>query len=109
MPGTVSVDTTNETATVQFVDDHNDATAPPAGATVSFASSDPNVATVAPSQTDSFTGQISPVSTGTTKISVALTNAMEADGITPIPAPDPVTLTVDPGAAAGARLSLGPQ
>lgn len=108
MPGTITVDTTNETATLTFVDDKGNETPAPAGATVTFASSDPNVATVASDPANPTVGAITPVGVGSADISVTVDGAMEADGVTPIPSPDAVTLTVDPGAAAGERLSVGP-
>lgn len=100
MPGTITVDTTNESASVGYVDDHNDPTAAPAGSSVAYASSDPAVATI-----DS-TGKITPVAIGVTQIAAHLSGALEADGVTPIPDPTPVQVTVGPGPAAGAALVL---
>jgi len=109
MPGTIDVDTTNETATVSFVDDKGNETTAPAGAVVTFASDDEAVATIAANPDDQLVGTITPVAPGSANISVLVTGALEADGITPIASPDPVTLTVNPGAATGERLTLGPQ
>lgn len=107
MPGTIDVDTTNETATLTFVDDKGNETPVPAGATVTFTSSDESVATVTSDPSNPTTGSISPVGVGSADISVSVDGANEPDG-SPIPAPDAVTLTVNPGAAAGERLTVGP-
>lgn len=106
MPGTIDVDTTNETVTLTFVDDKGNETPAPAGATVTFSSSDPNVATVESDPANPNVGAITPVGPGNADINVTVDGAMEADGVTPIPNPDAVTLTVDPGQAAGERLTL---
>lgn len=108
MPGTIDVDTTNETATLSFVDDKGNETPAPAGATVTFASSDAAVATVASDPANPLVGNITPVAPGTAQVSVTVDGAMEPDGTTPIASPDPVTLTVNPGAPAGERLTVGP-
>lgn len=102
MPGTITVDTTDESATLAFVDDKGNETPAPAEAVVNFSSSNPDVATI-----DSG-GSITPVGVGETQIAVTVDGAMEPDGVTPIPNPDPITLTVDPGAAVGERLTVGP-
>lgn len=102
MPGTIDVDTTDEKATLTFVDDKGNETAQPEAAVVVFSSSDTNVATIDPS------GAITPVGVGETQIGVDVQGAFEPDGVTAIPNPDPITLTVNPGAAAGERLTVGP-
>ena len=106
MPGAITVDTTNETALVSFVDDKGDATAAPAGATASFTSDNPAAATVAADATNPLQADISPVGLGVANISVALTGALEADGVTPIPDPAAVAVTVSAGPAAGASFVL---
>lgn len=108
MPGQIDVDTTNETATLSFVDDKGNDTPAPASATVTFSSDNPAVATVASDPANPLVADISPVAPGDCNIAVTVDGAMEPDGTTPIPSPDPVALHVDPGAAAGERLSVGP-
>lgn len=108
MPGTINVDTTDETATLAFVDDKGNETPAPAGATVTFSSDNPSVATVASDPSNPLVGAITPVAPGDCNVSVAVDGATEPDGTTPIPNPDPVALHVDPGAAAGERLTVGP-
>lgn len=112
MPGTITVDTTNETATVAFVDDKGDTdAAAPAGVVVSFASDNEAVATIAVGATNPLVGDITPVAEGTANISATLANAdgtpvLEADGVTPFPTPAPVAVTVGAGAAVGDSLVL---
>lgn len=108
MPGSINVDTTNETATLTFVDDKGNETPSPGDASVTFSSSDEGIATVASDASNPLVGNISPVAPGDCTIGVSVSGAMEPDGTTPIPDPDPVALHVDPGAPAGARLSVGP-
>jgi hypothetical protein len=106
-PGTITVDTENETATVSFVDDKGDTTTAPSGATVTFSSSDTTIATIDPDSSNPFQGDVTPVSVGTVTLSATFAgSALEADGVTPIADPDPVTVTIDPGAAVGARIAL---
>lgn len=112
MPGTITVDTTNETVTFVFDDSHGDTdVAEPTGAVVAFASSDPAVATIAVDATNPLVGDIAVVAEGTSSISALVTNPdgtpfLEADGVTPFPTPDPVTVTVTAGAAVGDKLVL---
>ena len=106
MPSNVDVDTTNETATLTFVDDKGNETPAPAGATVTFSSDNEAVATVASDPANPTVGAITPVAPGDCNIGVDVQGAMEPDGVTPLPSPDPVALHVDPGAAAGERLTL---
>lgn len=108
MPGSINVDTTNETVTLSFVDDHGNETPAPASATVTFSSDNPSVATVSSDASNPLVGDIAPVAPGDCNIGVTVDGAMEPDGVTPIPNPDPVALHVDPGAPAGERLSVGP-
>jgi hypothetical protein len=112
MPGSITVDTTNETATLAFVDDKGDTdAAAPDGVIVTFTSSDETVATVATDATNGLVGDITPVAEGTADIGVTLANAdgspvLEADGTTPFPVPTAVTVTVGAGAAVGDALTL---
>lgn len=105
MGGQITVDTTNEQASVVFVDDKGDTDAPaPEGAVVTYTSDNEAVATV-----DS-TGKVTPVAEGTANIGATIADAsgnpiMEPDGTTPF-AVQPVQVTVGPGQAVGAELSL---
>lgn len=105
-PGAITVDTTDETATVSFVDDHGDPTEAPTGASVAFASDNEAVATVAADATNPWQADVTPVGLGIANISAALSNALEADGVTEIPDPAPVEVTVSAGPAAGAEFVL---
>lgn len=112
MPGQITVDTTNEVATLAFEDDHGDLNAAPPSnesgpAVVSYTSDTPTAATIDPTS-----GAITPVAEGVTNIGVAPllypdgSQVFEADGVTPFPVPDPVPVTVGAGAAVGDALSL---
>ena len=109
----ISVDTTNEIAVLSFVDDKGDTDAvAPAGLTVVFTSDNPAALAVAPDATNPLQGDLTPGVEGVANLSVALTDAngnsppLEADGVTPWAVPDPVAVTVTPGAATGAVLSV---
>jgi len=117
MPGTITVDTTNETATVEFLDDHGDTNAaPPVAASgsplvVTFASDNDAVATIATDSANPLQGDVTPVAEGTANLSATLAYAdgspvLEADGVTPFPQPGSVQVTVNAGAAVGDALSL---
>ena len=106
MPGQITVDTTNETATVGFLDDKGNTTAAPAGASVTFASSDDTILTVAADANNPLQADITPVAIGSADVSATLSGAMEADGVTPIADPAPVTVTVSAGPAASASFTL---
>lgn len=107
MPGAINVDTTNETVSIGFVDDKGDTdAAAPDGAVVAYTSDNEAVATVDPTS-----GAITPVAEGTANIGATLTAAdgsplLEADGVTPFPAPATVAVTVSAGAAVGDALTL---
>jgi hypothetical protein len=105
MPGQITVDTTNETATIDFVDDHGDVAAAPAGAVVAFTSDNPAVATIAADSANPLQGDVTPVSVGTANLSATITGAFEPDGVTPFTVAS-VAVTVSAGAAAGADLVL---
>jgi hypothetical protein len=107
MPGAITIDTTDETATVGFVDDHGDPAAEPAGAVFAFASDNEAVATVAVDAANPLQADITPVGLGTANISATSNGtALEADGTTPIPDPASVAVTVSAGAAAGESFVL---
>jgi hypothetical protein len=116
MPGAITVDTTNETVTIGFVDDHGDVASPPVAASgaalvVTFASDTPTVATVATDGTNPLQGDVTVVAEGAASLSATLayadgTPVTEADGVTPFPVPAPVTVTVGPGPAVGDALVL---
>jgi len=106
MPGAITVDTVNETVTVSFEDDKGNATAAPAGATVTFASDNAAAATVAADPSNPLQGDITPVAVGVANVSAALVGALESDGVTAIPDPAPVAVTVSAGAANQAALVL---
>lgn len=115
MPHEITVDTTNETATVEFVDDHGDTTTtPPNFASVNFTSSDDTVLTVAADAANALQGDLTPVIVGTgVTISAQPVDAdgqplLEADGTTPFPTVTSDAIDVNPGAAAGERLTVGP-
>lgn len=107
MPAEITIDTTDESATLEFVDRAGNKTAQPDNSTISFTSSDTTIANVSVDGSNPLKGNISPVgAAGDVQIGATSGgSAVEADG-TPIPDPDPVTLTVNPGAAVGERLTL---
>jgi hypothetical protein len=106
MPGTITIDTTNETALVSFVDDHGDPTAAPAGVVATFASDNEAVATVAADANNPLQADITPTGLGTANISCAFNGtALEANG-SPIADPASVAVTVVAGPAAGAEFVL---
>lgn len=104
MPGQINVDTTNETVTLQFSDDHGDPTDAPAGVQVTFTSSNTAVATVAADASNPLVGDITPVSVGSSDIGADITGANEPNG-SPFTV-TPVTVTVSAGPAADASLVL---
>lgn len=107
----MTVDTTDETVTLSFVDDKGNETPAPAAVNVPggvvFTSDTPAVATVAPDPNNPLVGNITPVAPGDCNIAANVPNATEPDG-SPMADPDPVALHVDPGAAVGERLTVGP-
>lgn len=110
MPTQIDVDTANEIAKLTFVDSHGNETPVPAGATITFSTSDPNVLSATSTVDFPQIANLTPVGTpGNVDVSVAVDGAFEPDGVTPIPIPDPVTITVTPGAAVGERLSVEAQ
>lgn len=103
----ISVDTANETATIEFVDDKGNKTDAPANASVTFTSDNAAVATITTDPANPLQGNISPTGVGTVMIGATIGGATGPDGTTPLPNPDPVALTVNPGAAVGERLTVG--
>ena len=108
----LTVDSTNAVAVLSFTDDHNDAVAPPAGALAVATSDNTAVLTVGAAVAGADANGIpniqfplSEVAEGTANLSVVSTDAngnplLGPDGVTPIPDPAPVTVTVTPGAPA---------
>lgn len=111
MPGTITVDTTNETVSLQWVDDKGDTDAvAPAGAVVTFTSDNESVATVTVDGSNPLQGDISLVAEGSANIGATIGDAdgnpiLEPDGVTPFSV-EPVAVTVSAGDAVGASLSL---
>jgi len=116
VPHTITVDTTNETATVEFVDSHGNTTTQPDNfGSISFTSSDTAVLTVAADASNPLQGDLTPTGTpgtGVTISAAALDSAgnplLEADGTTPFPTATSDAIDVNPGAPVGERLVVGP-
>lgn len=108
----LTIDSVNSVAILSFEDRENEAVAPPAGALATATSDTPAVMTVgaAVAGTDAngvpnIQFPLAEVSAGTSTLSVTATDAngnplLGPDGVTPIPAPAPVVVTVNPGAPA---------
>jgi hypothetical protein len=108
----LTVDSVNAVAILSFEDDHQDAVAPPAGALATATSSDTAVLTVGAAVAGADANGIAniqfpltEVAEGTSSLSVTATDAngnplLGPDGVTAIPAPAPVVVTVNPGAPA---------
>lgn len=108
----LTVDSVNQVAELSFEDDHHDPVAPPAGAAATATSSDPGiltagtaVAAVNAAGVAVFQFPLTAVAAGSSVLSVHVTAAdgsplLGPDGTTPIPDAAPVTVTVNPGAAA---------
>lgn len=110
MAGAITVDTTNETATLAFLDDKGDVAATPAGAIVTFTSDNEAVATVAADAANPLQGDVSPVSIGDANIGATVADAsgnpiLEPDGVTPFSVA-PVAISVSAGAADALVLTL---
>lgn len=119
MPAGLTIDTTNGLAVLAATDDHGDATSLPTGAVATFASDTDSVLTVgaAEATTDgagnaTISAPLTPVALGTANVSLAsVTDAngnplLEIDGVTPIPLPAAVEVTVSAGAADAFSLSV---
>jgi hypothetical protein len=108
----LTVDSVNAVAILSFEDDHQEAVAPPEGTLATATSSDIAVLTVGASVAGTDANGIpniqfplTEVLAGTSELSVVATDAngnplLMPDGITPIPAPAAVLVTVNPGAPA---------
>jgi hypothetical protein len=110
MAGQINVDTTNETVTVEFLDDKGDTDAAAPVATsgaatvVVFSSDTPSVATIAADSTNPLQGDVTTVAEGSANLSATLSFA---DGSPfPFASPAPVAVTVSAGAAVGDALVL---
>lgn len=106
---TITVDETGEVARVEFTDQKDNLTSAPVGAVATFTSSDTSVLTV-DNSIDNMLAKLIPQDDGTADISVTLAGAdgsplKRGDG-SEFAAIDPVTVTVTPGEAVGARLSV---
>jgi len=111
-PMPLTVDSVNAVAILSFTDDHGDAVPPPAGALATGTSSDTAVLTVGAAVAGADANGVAniqfpltEVAEGTSSLSVVATDAngnplLGPDGVTPIPAPAPVDVTVNPGAPA---------
>jgi hypothetical protein len=108
--GNITIDTTNETATVKFYDDHQNPTSAPEGVTVAFSSSDETVLTVAADPENPLQADITPVGLGTATVAATFNgSAMDANTNQPIadpPASDPITVSAGPAAGAAFVLSV---
>ena len=108
----LTVDSVNAVAVLSFTDDHSDAVAPPAGALAVATSSDTAVLTVgaAVAGADATVSRTcssrwprsprAPPRCPSTTTDADGSPLLGPDGVTPIPAPDPVVVTVTPGAPA---------
>jgi hypothetical protein len=108
----LTVDSANAVAVLSFTDDHGDAVAPPAGALATATSSDTAVLTVGAAVAGADVNGVAniqfplaEVAAGTSTLTATATDAsgnplLGPDGVTPIPAPAPVVVTVSPGAPA---------
>jgi hypothetical protein len=108
----LTVDSANAVAILAFTDDHGDAVAPPAGTLATATSDTPAVMTVGAAvpgvdanNVPNIQFPLTEVTAGTATLSAAATDPngnplLGPDGVTPIPAPAPVLVTVNPGAPA---------
>ena len=108
----LTVDSVNAVAILSFTDDHGDAVAPPAGALATVTSSDTTVLTAGAAVAGADANGIpniqfplAEVAEGVSTLTVTSTDAsgnplLGPDGVTAIPDPAPVVVTVNPGAPA---------
>lgn len=108
----LTVDSVNAVAVFSFEDDHEEAVAPPDGTLATAASDNTAVLTVGAAVAGADANGVpniqfplTEVAEGTANLSVTATDAngnplLGPDGVTPIPAPAPVAVTVNPGAPA---------
>jgi hypothetical protein len=102
----ITVDTENATATVQFDDDKGNPTEAPSGAVATFSSDTPSVLTIGSDPSWPLQGDLSPVGLGTANVSVTFSGtALDGSG-NAIPDPDPIAVTVGAGAAAEEGFTL---
>lgn len=115
MPGSITVDTTNATATVGFLDDKGDVATPPVSAdggsiVVTFTSDNESVITVATDSTNLLQGDLTPVAEGSANIGATIADdqgnpVLEPDGVTPFSV-TAVNVSVGAGAAATADITV---
>ena len=108
----LTIDSANAVAVLSFEDRENEAVAPPAGALSTATSDNPAVLTVGAAVAGADANGVpniqfplAEVTAGTANLSVVSTDAsgnplLGPDGVTPIPDPAPVQVTVTPGAPA---------
>jgi hypothetical protein len=108
----LTIDSANAVAILSFEDREEEAVAPPAGVLATATSDTPAVMTVGAAVAGADANGVpniqfplAEVTAGTATLSVVTTDAsgnplLGPDGVTPIPAPDPVVVTVTPGAPA---------
>jgi hypothetical protein len=117
-PVALTVDSTNQTLTLTFDDDHGDPTAAPpgdgSGIAVTFASDATSVVDVgaATATADGFTAPLTIGTEGTANLSATVANTSgapltDADGTTAFVQPTPLNVTVAPGQTVSATLSEG--
>lgn len=99
--GNMTVDTVGETATVEFLDDHQDVTSAPDGAVVNFSSSNESVATIVADPANPLVGNVTPVAMGDVTLSANVVGAdgnpvLEPDGVTPFSATADLTVAAGP-------------
>lgn len=103
MQGSITVDTTNSTATLAFTDDHGDTdAAQPDGSTVTFSSDNPAVASIAADSTNPLQADITPAGEGSCNL---IASVADANGNSLFPDAS-VQLTVKAGAATGDAFTL---
>jgi hypothetical protein len=118
LPMPLNVDSLNAVAVLSFTDDHEDAVAPPDGTLSTAVSDNTDVLMVGPATAGTDANGV-PVITfaltegiaGAANLSVTSTDAngnalLGPDGVTPIPDPSPVAVTVNPGAAAAEKFTV---
>ena len=115
----LSIDSVNAKAVLEFTDRVGDPVAPPSGTQATATSSDPAVLDVGPARpgTDTASGAatiefpLTAASAGTATLTVHATDSggqplLGPDATTPITDAAPVTVTVNPGAAAAERFTV---
>lgn len=118
-PMPLNIDSVNAKAVLEFADRAGDKVSPPAGTVATATSSDPAVLGVGPARagTDTAAGAatiefpLTPAGAGTATLTVHATAAdgtplLGPDAATPITDAPPVTVTVNPGAAAAEQFTV---